>query len=137
MTEAKAITAHAVARSKALKKFEDEVSEAVCDTFYKGFEEYKKKVAQVFNLSDLDHIVADDLVAIRSRADLAILTKDVESEANPIPQASPTAEAAAQPSQLGSMRETVGRVLVEMRAMIDAAVEALMSGGVSTPSSRP
>lgn len=42
---AKEEAAHAVMRYKALKEFEDEVSKAVCDALYKGFEESKKKVA--------------------------------------------------------------------------------------------
>lgn len=43
----------AIGQYKVSTKFKDEVSEAFCDAFHMGFEECKRKVAQVFNISDL------------------------------------------------------------------------------------
>lgn len=42
-----------IVRYKTSMEFEDEVNEAVCNAFYKGFDECKKKVAQAFHLPDL------------------------------------------------------------------------------------
>lgn len=42
---AKKEAAQAIMRCKALTEFKDEVSEAICDAFFKDFEECKKRVA--------------------------------------------------------------------------------------------
>lgn len=36
------------------------MNEAVCDTYYKGFEEFKKKVMWAFHLFDLKDIFANE-----------------------------------------------------------------------------
>lgn len=53
--------AHSFRRYKASTKFEEEVWEAICDAFMKGFEECKRKMAQLFHLPDLHDIMPIDL----------------------------------------------------------------------------
>lgn len=57
---AKEEVAQAIAWYKASVEFEDEVNEAVCNAFYKGFNNCKRKVAQTFHLPDLKDIIADE-----------------------------------------------------------------------------
>lgn len=52
--------AQAIVQYKASLKFEDKISKVVYNDFYKGFEECKKKVAQAFNILDLDDIIVDE-----------------------------------------------------------------------------
>lgn len=50
---------------KSYKKsadFKDEIGEATCGAFKKGFEEYKRKISKVFNLLDLSEISVNEIV---------------------------------------------------------------------------
>lgn len=44
MEAAKRKATESIVRYKALTEFENEVRKAVCDAFFKGFEEFKKKM---------------------------------------------------------------------------------------------
>lgn len=68
------------------------MNEAVCDAFYKGFEEYKRKVMQAFHLPDLMDIVADESEEVEegvdavARDELVGASEAVEAEADLDPQ---------------------------------------------------
>lgn len=47
--------------------FKDKVNETICDAYYKGFKECKRKVVQAFHLPDLKDIVADELESIEKK----------------------------------------------------------------------
>lgn len=126
---------------KASPEFEDKVSEAVCSTFFKSFEECKKKVAQVFNISDLHDIIIDEAEGARSKTDPSVRVNPAEAaepKADPAPpQASSVVEATASPVKPCLVRETVVRVMAETRALIDTTMEAFKSGEIPAPNSGP
>lgn len=47
--------------------FEDEVNEAIYNTYHKGFKKCKRKVAQVFHLPDLSNIEVDEPEEVEER----------------------------------------------------------------------
>lgn len=51
--------ARAMEEYKNSADFEDKVNEVICDAYYKGFEECKRKVVQAFHLPNLNDIKAD------------------------------------------------------------------------------
>lgn len=59
VVEAMKEAADSVRRYKASAKFEDEIREAVCDAFVKGFE-CKRKMVRLFHLPDMHDVVPVD-----------------------------------------------------------------------------
>lgn len=59
--EAMKEAANSVKVVQSLGQFEEEVQEAVCNVFMKGFDECKKKIAQLFHLPDLHDVVPVNL----------------------------------------------------------------------------
>lgn len=45
---------------KAFMELKDEVNEVMCDAFYKGFDECKRKIAQSLHLPDLKDIIVNE-----------------------------------------------------------------------------
>lgn len=52
--------AKAIENYKRLADFKDEVGEAACNAFEKGFEGCKRKIFKVFNLLDLSEIFVNE-----------------------------------------------------------------------------
>lgn len=63
---------------KALAAFEDEVREAVCDRFIKGFEKCKRKMGQLFHLPDLHDVIPVEPEEDSSDAKLS--TEEIQAE---------------------------------------------------------
>lgn len=98
--------AQVIMRYKTSVKFENEVSEAVCDAFYKDFDKCKRKVVQTFHLQDLKDIVADELEEVEGGTDTLIcddpieIVEVAELETDPAPQVSQAIEAATRLDRL-------------------------------------
>lgn len=133
--------AQVVMQCKTSTEFEDKISEAVCDAFYKGFEKCKKKMAHAFNISNLDDITANEPEGAGGRIDPPVRADPIKAaklEANAAPpQASLSIKTTTRPAQPGSVREIIVQVTVEMGVMIDATMKAFKFGGVPTPNSEP
>lgn len=66
--------------------------EAVYDAFFKDFEEYKKKMAQLFHLSDLHDIIPDEFKGATDGTDPLTEVSPaevIEPEAEPTPPQEP------------------------------------------------
>lgn len=101
---AKVDVVQAIIRYKASEVFEDDISETICDAFYKGFDKCKKKVALTFDHLDLHDIVLD----------------------NPEGDGSSPSE-----SIIGAaLASTTSNPQQEMGTLIDAIMEAYESSGV-------
>lgn len=67
------------------------MNEVVCVAFYKGFEEYKRKVMQAFHLPDLRDIIADEPKEVEGGVDTTTRDEPIkageaaEAEADPNP----------------------------------------------------
>lgn len=105
----------AIVRYKVSEAFEDDVSEAVCNAFCKGFDECKKKVALTFDHLDLHDIVPDD-------------PKDDGS--TPTEQ---SAKASLAPAALSPQQEIVAQAMAETGAPPNAAMGACECGKALPP----
>lgn len=74
MEAVKKEVANSVQCYKASVAFKDEVREVVHDAFIKGFEECKKKMAQLFHFPDLQ-----DVIPIESEEDLGDVEPPIEA----------------------------------------------------------
>lgn len=67
------------------------MNKAICDAYYKGFEECKRKVVQAFHLPDLKDIIVDKPEGIEEKGvttvqgDTAEADESTEPKVNPAP----------------------------------------------------
>lgn len=106
--------AQVVTRYKASEEFEDGVNKVIYDAFYKGFDEYKRKVALAFHLLDLKEIITDKLEVVEGDVDTLVrdvpteIIEVIESEADlDPPQESQATKAIEKSDQLSSVWETI------------------------------
>lgn len=131
----------AIKEYRKFKDFEDEVSEVAYDAFLKGFVEYKGKVTKAFPNLDLESIMAEEPeqqeeeeeeveVEAIEEAPIIVIEAKIEAMATKktyVGKASrPAKDAAATKTKRATfVQEPIAKVIAKMKAIINAAIEAI------------